>query len=816
MKTVSESPAHKLIVSPNASARALEYSELPPQLQAPNLTAHLQAVMSARPKPPANLGAIPRNKSDTHLASLAKAEKTASYTSQIPRKDGSQTNSIRRDSAPSIPARLKRGKLPRNMSDTSLVQLAKDSTKVSSRRRQSSVSIDTRPIILPKNLSESNLFALAAGTSKRPQPILPKNLVAIAPSTQPKTVGILPKVSVSSAGSDANASAGQFTTFVVNKQQPCNAEPVQVKLYMPKSKQIASNLPSANIKGTASASANVLPQRVEVIQYQGSNQVNITNRQDSETASSNTLKQNQPKAATLSHHAPSSSDFERSAFQKFTQSQSVSVANQGSASNRIAYVSPVASVSVGMRSNTSLLNVSTGNLASESQNQQTQFTPVISNSFSMTSVANSTPSVVTQTTVETKPVSVAPLQGLSEQQLVNLAQVLQGIGSGNLGNENTIAYLEMLQQQLNTLLLQQQAMLKSQQSNAEVSQQSGSQQQQQGQNVQQQQQIGVQQVTEHENQLNQQNQQIDMQQLAQQRQNINIQHQQQQQQQMSIQQQQQNQQQHQFNVQQRQNQQQNLNLHQGQQQQLNIEHPPQNLGQSNSEIQLQDSRLSQQQPTTQQMLQSNAVSTYLSSMTQRLMQQPSSHHNASQTAVNSFVEYAANKASPGFVSNHMNVMLQRQSISDPQFISSVSQPHGIPMNIQHHQPQSAVSYRPIFITSQGNASNLSTVDTAGISLAGQIANPSSELSPQLSSQNQNRVQSVGLSPGVLPTVDNNAVKTSGDGAPRPTMVDLAIAASQRSYLASPSTLYNDTPIETFSGSRGQTVIILFTLVKNFQ
>eukprot|EP00794_Sanderia_malayensis_P014232 gene14232-15716_t len=478
-KSTSDSSARKLFVSPNAApnSRTLDFSELPPQLQAPNLTAHLQAVMSARPKvPPSKSGAIPRNKSDTHLASLAsKAEKAGSHATTTV-----QNSSARREGSTAIPARLKRGsKLPRNMSDTSLIQLAKDSTatttKVAPRqRRLSSMSLDTKTMILPKNFSDSNLCALAVGGTKRPpQPILPKNLVAIAPSTQVKPpIGILPKV-VSNAARTApeGSSASQFSTFVVNKQQPCSAEPVQVKLYMPKTKQtILSTM--ANTGATQSSlglgTTALLPQRVEVIQYQGpTNQIGMIQRQDNgEVADPGITLQQQQQQKQQQHGSL--------AFQTHSQSSAVIQSNQQRVTNsaRIAYVAP-SSTSLSVRpqmnavsNNSALAPVPNAEPVKLYDSGVTQFasqnivasTDASLNGSTLTAASNAGLGGV-------RPINVAPLQGLSEQQLLTLAQVLQSSGGSGAGagHENTIAYLEMLQQQLNTLLMQQQAMLKGQQ-----------------------------------------------------------------------------------------------------------------------------------------------------------------------------------------------------------------------------------------------------------------------------------------------------------------------------------------------------------------
>ena len=76
----------------NYRNNADNFQQLPPQLQAPNLTAHIQAAMSTRPK------AIPRNKSDPNLSQSAKLhskkrEGTSMPTLKKPRRQQTQPQS---------------------------------------------------------------------------------------------------------------------------------------------------------------------------------------------------------------------------------------------------------------------------------------------------------------------------------------------------------------------------------------------------------------------------------------------------------------------------------------------------------------------------------------------------------------------------------------------------------------------------------------------------------------------------------------------------------------------------------------------------
>ena len=469
----SQVSQRKMFVNQIASTKVVEYSELPPQLQAPNLTAHLQAVMSNRS---AN-EAMPRNKSDTQLSSLA--DKFASPQSlKVTKKDVS----------PLVKSKRPNSILPRNMSDSNLVQMAKDTCRVYTRRRMASISVDTKPLILPRNFSDSNLCSLGRGLPRRPQPILPKSLIGIVPPSQSRGSSAVPKVATSQvetiSGQTATVGTGQFSSFVVNKQRPSNTDPVQVTLYMPKSKKTAKvpAVPKEDI--TVSKQGNLPPQRVEVIQYKG----HTSAEQGNKIVGIVPAVAVPPTVSNVGLQPPT-------ILQRSLQSVPThrdSVATSQNTTNVIHHETLVASKEpfhftapvtyqsqVPQATVTNAMPVGTLPIPSLLQRGRSSDVPnTMQNSRSnignvalaAMTVQGSTP-VPTQMPVvppgDEKPESVTPLQGLSDQQLVSLAHILRGSRSGDIGQETTIAYLEMLQKQLNTLLEHQQGRMMTQQDAAE-------------------------------------------------------------------------------------------------------------------------------------------------------------------------------------------------------------------------------------------------------------------------------------------------------------------------------------------------------------
>lgn len=133
-------------------------SNLPPQLEAPNLAAHLQSIQPRTritSTPPAASQAkrarLPRNMSDSRLSSLASMSRSPTSPPSLPTLLSSDvTKQLSQSSSSSMqPSRLsalkgrKQGRLPRNMSDSSLLNLVQQPQRVpspgpSQRRRKMS------------------------------------------------------------------------------------------------------------------------------------------------------------------------------------------------------------------------------------------------------------------------------------------------------------------------------------------------------------------------------------------------------------------------------------------------------------------------------------------------------------------------------------------------------------------------------------------------------------------------------------------------------------------------------------------------------
>ena len=463
----------KMFVNQIATTKVVEYSELPPQLQAPNLTAHLQAVMSTRTANPA----MPRNKSDTQLSMMA--DKFA-----LPQS----LKVSRKELSPLVKGKHANSNLPRNRSDSNLVQMSKDTCRVYARRRMASISVDTKPLIIPRNFSDSSLCSLGRGVSRRPQPILPKNLIGIVPPSQSRASGTAASKATSSqletvAGPKVPG-GGQFSSFLVNRQQPTSTDPVQVTLYMPKSRKTAQvpGVPKDNI--VVSKQSNLPPQRVEVIQYKGNSSTEQGNKivgivpavavaptvTSAALPPSSTPRQFQSvpthrdSTATVGQHATYAAQHQTFATSKDLLNVATSASNQSQVSyTTLASAFPVTASSLSSVLHRSKGSDSVSSLQYPGRNPESTMAPNIPAEASRAGLVQ----VPINLPADAKAESIAPLQGFSDQQLVSLAQILRGSRSGDIGQETTIAYLEMLQKQLNTLLEQQHGKAKPQQVSTE-------------------------------------------------------------------------------------------------------------------------------------------------------------------------------------------------------------------------------------------------------------------------------------------------------------------------------------------------------------
>ena len=132
-------------------------SNLPPQLEAPNLVAHLQSIQPRRSTSTPQVASqakrarLPRNMSDSRLSSLASMSRSPTSPPSLPTLQSADvTQQLSQSSSGSMQAsRLsalkgrKQGRLPRNMSDSSLLNLVQQPQQVpssvpSQRRRKMS------------------------------------------------------------------------------------------------------------------------------------------------------------------------------------------------------------------------------------------------------------------------------------------------------------------------------------------------------------------------------------------------------------------------------------------------------------------------------------------------------------------------------------------------------------------------------------------------------------------------------------------------------------------------------------------------------
>ena len=401
----------KALVPSASPSKQFEIPELPPHFQAPSLTAHLQAALATRPRfppPPPPKGKLPRNKSDTQLATLkARSEQNLPLA-------------VRKSSTSKglVGSSKRKGRLPRNMSDTSLVQMENDVGRGSRRGgiRQTAFFVqDIKPKIIRKNFSDTNLIAMGTVATvgfvaRRPQPILPKSMLPVTPETVPKSMGRIAPAPVATPVTTVTTTAGgHFTTFMVNPQPPGDTDPRQVRLYMPRRTKASTSTTQALPMSTSSANIETSKQKVEVIKYQRG----FTGTPDAGASSSSGVVKQRPVFQTLVQRSPATHEG-TAAFPQNTGN----IAMQSSTGPRSAVLPP----------------------------------PTTSGSADQSSsIANALAEVGL----------IAPLQGLNEQQLLALAQILQN-RQGAPDHENAVAYLELLQQQLNILLMQQQQMLQNQ------------------------------------------------------------------------------------------------------------------------------------------------------------------------------------------------------------------------------------------------------------------------------------------------------------------------------------------------------------------
>ena len=114
-------------------------SNLPPQLEAPNLVAHLQSIqprtrVTSAPSAAtqAKRARLPRNMSDSKLSSLASMSRSPTSPPSLPTVQSADISNQPTLSSTQQPGRRKPGRFPRVMSDTSLISMGQQRQQVAS------------------------------------------------------------------------------------------------------------------------------------------------------------------------------------------------------------------------------------------------------------------------------------------------------------------------------------------------------------------------------------------------------------------------------------------------------------------------------------------------------------------------------------------------------------------------------------------------------------------------------------------------------------------------------------------------------------
>lgn len=196
-------------------------SNLPPQLEAPNLAAHLQSIQPRTRLtsiPPAASQAkrarLPRNMSDSRLSSLSSRNRSPTSPPSFPTihsSDATKQHSQQPSGAPQ-PSRLsalkgrKQGRLPRNMSDSSLLSLGQQPQQVlpvvpTQRRRKMS---DPQQVLSASSLA-ANLQGGAVSSATFTSPTATQ-LHSTSSSFQQGDSHILEQLLSTPAGSNSSAS----------------------------------------------------------------------------------------------------------------------------------------------------------------------------------------------------------------------------------------------------------------------------------------------------------------------------------------------------------------------------------------------------------------------------------------------------------------------------------------------------------------------------------------------------------------------------------------------------------------------------------
>jgi len=149
-------------------------SNLPPQLEAPNLVAHLQSIQPRSRVTPAPSSAtqakrarLPRNMSDSKLSSLASMSRSPTSPPSLPTVQSADISSQPTSSLTQQPGRRKPGRFLRVMSDTSLINMGQQRQPVASAPAVTSTlpAQRRRKMSDPQHLVSAAVAALPSQTS---------------------------------------------------------------------------------------------------------------------------------------------------------------------------------------------------------------------------------------------------------------------------------------------------------------------------------------------------------------------------------------------------------------------------------------------------------------------------------------------------------------------------------------------------------------------------------------------------------------------------------------------------------------------------
>ena len=270
-------------------------SNLPPQLEAPNLVAHLQSIqprtrLTAPPSASqAKRARLPRNMSDSRLSSLVSMCRSPTSPPSLPTVQSSdETNQPpQTSSGPAQSSTLsgmkgrKQSQLPRNMSDSSLLSLGQQPQRAppplpsQRRRKMSDPQQVLSPAALVSNLQGSAVQATAFGSSTESQLFNPsgnlqsgeaqilEQLLSMPPGNSNSHLNAVSSVSSVAQPTETYQSATSVLGQLLTQQSPVVSAPA-----------VQSSAQDAGSAGTGNQDPTLLSQLYQLKQMLQSKQTN--------------------------------------------------------------------------------------------------------------------------------------------------------------------------------------------------------------------------------------------------------------------------------------------------------------------------------------------------------------------------------------------------------------------------------------------------------------------------------------------------------------------------------------------------------------